>query len=249
MDRMQFLELTLDAPAENLALDEALLDRAETAGRPTETLRIWEPTGPFVVAGRSSRIDDEVDRAACRRRGAPILRRSSGGAAVVAGHGCLMYAVVLSYELRPHLRMIDQAHRFVLDTLLDGIRPLVAGASHCGTSDLAFVGPDGTAWKFSGNSLRCKRTHLLYHGTLLYDFPLELVSACLRHPPRRPDYREDRSHDRFVANLPVDPIDLADALVKSFGADDRLPASDWPLAETQRLAAEKYSQSDWTFAR
>ena len=26
--------------------------------------------------------------------------------------------------------------------------------------------------KFSGNSLRVRRTHLLYHGTLLYDFSL-----------------------------------------------------------------------------
>ena len=36
-------------PYENLALDEALLDEAERAGSPLETLRLWEPLGPMVV--------------------------------------------------------------------------------------------------------------------------------------------------------------------------------------------------------
>ena len=38
--------------------------------------------------------------------------------------------------------------------------------------------------KFSGNSARCRRRWLLYHGTLLYDFPLALVARCLKMPPR-----------------------------------------------------------------
>ena len=38
---MRFLELTLSSPAENLALDEALLLEAE-AGRGGEALRLWE---------------------------------------------------------------------------------------------------------------------------------------------------------------------------------------------------------------
>jgi lipoate---protein ligase len=48
---MQLLELTLDTPAENLALDEALLLATEAAGEPQETLRIWEPRLHFVVLG------------------------------------------------------------------------------------------------------------------------------------------------------------------------------------------------------
>jgi len=53
MGVMRYLDLTLPSPAENLALDEALLEEAEASGRPTETLRLWEPRQPAVVVGRS----------------------------------------------------------------------------------------------------------------------------------------------------------------------------------------------------
>jgi hypothetical protein len=58
----------------------------------------------------------------CRARGIPVLRRASGGATIVTGHGCLMYAVVLAYRGRSHLRDISQAHRFVLDTIAAGLQ-------------------------------------------------------------------------------------------------------------------------------
>ena len=35
-------------------------------------------------------VEVEVDTQACRGRGIPILRRASGGAAIVGGPGCLM---------------------------------------------------------------------------------------------------------------------------------------------------------------
>ena len=45
--------------------------------------------------------------------------------------------------------------------------------------------------------------HLLYHGTVLYDFNLELIDECLTMPPRVPDYRASRDHRDFVTNLPL----------------------------------------------
>ncbi len=58
--------------------------------------------------------------------------------------------------------------------------------------------------KFSGNSLRCKRDHFLYHGTLLYQFPLEQIGELLKMPARQPNYRQGRPHGEFVMNLPLD---------------------------------------------
>jgi lipoate-protein ligase A len=235
---MRYLDLTLPTPAENLALDEALLEEAELAGRPAETLRLWEPPGLMVVVGRSSRIDDEVHREFCLDSGIPILRRPSGGAAVVAGPGCLMYALVLSYELRPEMRMIDRAHRLVLGRIAAALRPLAPGVTCRGTSDLA-IGD----LKFSGNSVRCKRDHLLYHGTLLYDFPLELVDQCLKMPPRQPDYRNGRPHRAFVANLPLPAEGIRRALGTAWEANEAY--SVWPRDATARLAAEEYGNPKW----
>lgn len=280
---MNLLEITLDTPAENLALDEALLLAAEESVRPQETLRLWEPAAPMVVVGRASRVEEEVDVEACRALDIPIFRRSSGGATIITGPGCLMYAVVLGYEHRPHLRMIDQAHRFVLGKLAAGVeqvtRPLRDSKSTSNRSgDLFHVQLSGTSdltldgrMKFSGNSLRCCRTHLLYHGTLLYDFPLEIVERCLRTPPRQPEYRQGRRHEEFVANIDMTRDGLRRAVVAGWRdelavesrtefqvrppnrtdlevrATDHL--DDDVRALTLKLTVEKYNSDQWNHNR
>jgi lipoate-protein ligase A len=238
---MRLLDLTLPTPAENLALDEALLDAADEHPQGFEALRLWEPASPMVVVGRSSRPAAEVHLETCRRMGIPVLRRTSGGAAVVAGPGCLMYALVLGYALRPALRAVDAAHRFVLGRLTGAIRPLVPGIACRGSSDLVLGD-----LKFSGNSVRCKRRHLLYHGTLLYDFPLELIDRCLPVPPRQPEYRRGRPHHEFLTNLPIGAAALGQALAAAWEAGP--PMDDWPRARTARLAAAKYARPEWNEA-
>ena len=81
----------------------------------------------MAVVGRSSYIDVEVHQDACRELGIPILRRISGGATIVTGPGCLMYALVLSYENRPGVQTVAQIHAFVLDTLAKALAPLMPG--------------------------------------------------------------------------------------------------------------------------
>ncbi len=243
---MRYLELTLPTPAENLALDEALLDEAEAADRPVETLRVWESPETVVVVGRSSRLGGEVDPAACRQLGIPVLRRPSGGAAVVLGPGCLMYALVLSHALRRETRRIDAAHRYVLGKTAAALSECVPGVACAGTSDLVLPRGNPSApelLKCSGNSARVKRRHLLYHGTLLYDFPLEQISLCLPMPPRMPDYRAGRRHGRFLVNLPIARETLCSLLRRAWSAEE--PAADWPQARTATLASDKYGQAAW----
>jgi lipoate-protein ligase A len=235
---MRLLDLTLPSPEENVALDEALLEEDDASGGPRETLRFWESDRPLVVIGRSSRIADEVRRDVCDELQVPVLRRTSGGAAVVVGPGCLMYALVLSYSLRPSLRAIDVAHRFALGKIAAALNRLAPGVELRGTSDLV-IGRR----KFSGNSVRCKRDRMLYHGTLLYDFPLEWIARLLKMPPRQPDYREGRGHESFVTNLPLTATAIRQALITAWQATE--PCAEWPQSATARLVAERYSQCEW----
>jgi lipoate-protein ligase A len=239
---MYLLELTLPTPAENLALDEALLEAAEAGELGGEVLRLWEMPQVAVVIGRSSRVADEVDQAAAEAANVPIVRRVSGGASVVVGPGCLMYSVVLRYAGREHLRLIDEAHRHVLGVIRAALRPVAGTVEHLGMCDLAIGGR-----KFSGNALRCKRDHLLYHGTLLYDFDLSLISRLLKMPPRQPAYRDGRSHGGFVMNIAADSATLREALAAGFVADQLL--ADWPVDLTRQLAKDRYSQRSWNFER
>jgi len=249
MRRMRYLDLTLPTAAENLALDEALLEEAEALGQPAETLRVWEPTGLAVVVGRSSKIADEVHVEACLRLGVPILRRTSGGSAVVIGPGCLMYALVLSLQLRPELRAVRLAHRCVLGTLADALGRLVSGVCCRGTSDLAIAEGDPTKnpRKISGNSIRMRHDHLLYHGTLLYDFRLEWADRLLAMPPREPKYRRGRAHGSFLANLPLEAASIRQALKTAWDATEPHPG--WPRDLIARLVAERYAPHTPTLSR
>lgn len=235
---MKLLELTLDTPEANLALDEALLETADEAHEPREVFRIWESPRPLVVLGRASRVAEEVDQANCQAHGVPVLRRCSGGASVVVGPGCLMYAMVLSYRLRPELQQISAAHCFALKLLGDRLRRIVPQIQCQGTSDLTLRGK-----KFSGNSLRVRRTHLLYHGTVLYDFPLGLVSTCLLSPSRQPEYRQGRLHDEFLVNLPAGRWELCQMLVE--GVETAGSLTDWPRLRTEELVEARYRQAAW----
>jgi lipoate---protein ligase len=238
MNSMDYLDLTLPTPAENLALDEALLVEAEAADSTRETLRLWEPQSLAVIVGRSSRVAGEVRTDVCRDQGVPILRRSSGGAAVVIGPGCLMYALVLSLETRPELRVVDEAHRFVLGSLGRALKPLAPEVRCRGISDLV-VGEK----KFSGNSIRMKRDWMLYHGTLLYDFPLDLIERLLTMPPREPVYRSGRPHREFVANLAI-PAEAIRAGLRG-GWEATEPCPDWPRTRTEQLVLDRYSRREW----
>jgi len=241
---MQHLKLTLDSPAENLALDEALLDAAEAREIAGGVLRLWESPEYCVILGRSSKADGEVNLPTCRRTGIPVLRRSSGGGTIVAGPGCLMYAVVLGFETHPHLRAVDLAHRHVLERMAKILGPMLPGISVAGISDLVIQPqPESAASrprKFSGNALRIKRNHFLYHGTLLYDFDMDRLSQLLGSATRQPDYRDERSHTDFVANLPLQREELIEALIEGWDAQHALPS--WPRQRVADLVQSRYAE-------
>jgi lipoate-protein ligase A len=232
---MHFLDLTLPLPEENVALDTALLDACESGELPDEVLRLWEPDQHFVVLGRSSDPTVEVNLAACRRKNIPILRRASGGGTILAGPGCLMYAVVLRHAGIQESRSISRCHEHVLERMvaclapLALLAPLVPGVRSAGTSDLVIQTED-TLKKLSGNALRMKREFFLYHGTLLYNFDLDLVSQILAAPTREPLYRANRAHGEFIANLPTTREQLTEALTTGWQAQE--PLTTWPREQT-----------------
>lgn len=228
-----------DAPEVQLALDEALLLMADD-GELGEVFRTWEFARPTVVIGRSSKVAAEVNRSYCAEHRIPVLRRCSGGAAIAAGPGCLMYSVVLDLRERPGLQKIDAAHRFVMERLLAAVGRQLSGAAFQGTCDLTWGGR-----KFSGNSLRLARHHLLYHGTVLYDADLERVAGCLGVAPRQPDYRRGRSHEAFITNVPLEPARLARDLASLFGVDGREPFGPRFAPRIEQLKRDRYRRPEW----
>jgi len=236
---MQLLDRTFPTPEQNLACDEALLDCAES-GEGGETLRFWEPTTPFVVLGHSNRLTLEVDASACERLGIPILRRCSGGGAVLQGPGCLNYALILRIEAAPTLATVTQTNRFIMDRHRDALSALLREPVEIeGVTDLVIAGR-----KFSGNAQRRKRHFLLFHGTFLLNLDLTLVERALLLPPKQPGYRGNRGHLDFLRNLHVSAAAVKEALGASWQASRPVPST--PIERIERLVHAKYSLPAWT---
>jgi lipoate-protein ligase A len=248
---MQRIIDELNVPNDHLALDESLLLAADE-GAIGEAVRIWEFREPVVVVGRSTRVDDEIRRPFCESRGIPILRRCSGGASVVGGPGCLMYSIVLSLEPPEDsdqrdfdeygaLRKIDVAHAYVMHRVLRALRNQIADAELQGTCDLTWKNR-----KCSGNSLRIARRHLLYHGTILYDFDLSLIAECLKEAPRQPAYRQGRDHESFITNVPMDPRKFGVDLFAIFGAAGETSAESFG-DRIRQLRHQRYDAKAWNY--
>jgi lipoate---protein ligase len=236
---MKYLDLTFDDPASNLACDEALLELFEIEPRADSLLRVWEPTDHFVVLGHSNRLHAEANLSACKTDGVSILRRVSGGGAVVQGPGCLNYSLILN-NVTCRLRTIGDAFHYVLERHRCVIEKLAGvDARIDGISDLTISGR-----KFSGNAQYRKTRFVLVHGTFLLDFDLLLIERYLRMPAQQPGYRRDRPHLEFVANLNVASRLVRDNLKNGWAADEALLHV--PFTRIETLVKERYGREAWS---
>lgn len=267
---MQLLDLTLATPEANLACDEMLLDLCE-GGFCEGVLRFWESPEYFVVLGYANKAATEVDLDACHRLGIPILRRCSGGGAVVQGRGCLNYSLVLRID--GTLQSITQTNCQVMQRNRDALRAMLSMIYEknqiLGTlSPLSPLRGDGEnqnvrspvagnvevrghtdlaldKLKFSGNSQRRRRDFLLFHGSFLLNFDLSLITELLKFPSKEPDYRQGRSHGEFLTNLPLSPLAVKLALQNEWQVATLMTEVLQPRID--QLVAERYSRQEWNF--
>lgn len=221
-------------PAPNLALEEALV----RAGPREALLRIWQNSA-CVVVGRGQRVEREVDLAACRRDGVPVLRRASGGGTVYHDLGNLNVTLVAPGRRRELLRELARL-------LTDAIRELGLEAT-IGERGV-FVGPR----KVSGLAMQVTGTGTLAHATLLVTTRAPLVGAYLAAAPRDPHPLDSRRAPvaPLRAQAPTVDIDSATAAVRRAAAAYDGPLRPRPVRATERhwqarLSHERYDHPSW----
>lgn len=241
---MRWIDHGRAVPAENLALDEALLNRVED-GAEEEVLRFWESPDPFVVLGVSQRWAEHVCEEACLSDGVPALRRCSAGGCVLQGPGCLNFALVMRQDRLPDISSPRRSYRYILERVAAGLRARGLEAVHEGISDLALGGV-----KVSGNAQKRRRRAILHHGTLLYRLDPAGLTRYLLEPADRPPYRGARTHEQFVGVLQLPPAALKEAVRNVFGCcgEPEEPSAE-ALAEMARLVNEKYALDEWNRRR
>jgi len=185
--------------AQNLALDDAMVQTASKTGR--HSLRFWWGGPAAVVAGFSEKIDQVVDAAACRDLGIDVLKRSTGGGSVLQTCGVFNYSLVMPLD---RLLAPRRAFRFGTDLIIAILDSLGLAGNAEGISDVAIGGR-----KISGNAQAQRRKALIVHGTLLVDFDYDLAEKVLTHPMREPEYRQGRRHREFLVCLRELGVDMS----------------------------------------
>ncbi len=212
---MLLKDISLPTPEENILYDEVLLHLAEE-GKAGEVLRFWESQQMFVVLGRIGKVQEDVKIDAVCEDSIPVLRRASGGGTVLQGKGCLNYTLVLSKEHGARMTDLHKSYEYILSSVITALKQLDVEVVFCPISDLALAKNNK---KISGNAQKRARKFILHHGTILYDFDLPKIEQYLHIPKDIPDYRKERSHLDFVANVPLASAAIKEALKGAFRVD------------------------------
>lgn len=233
---MRFLNLSLPLPAENLALDEALLELSEASGE--EILRFWQSDEHFIVLGYSNKARLHADLERCADERVSVLRRVTGGGTVLQGPGCLNFALALKTGSPAH-RSVTATNAYVLERHARALSRLLGKpVERRGETDLTIGGR-----KISGNAQRRRSHAILFHGSFLLGLDLARMERLLPLPPLRPAYRLGRPHAGFVANLGLPAAPVVQALRREWEA--HRPLTVIPLERVKDLVRTKYSDPDW----
>lgn len=258
-----------------MAVDEAIL-QAHAAGEVPPTIRFygWRPAA--VSLGYAQRAAAEIDLDTCRTRSIDVVRRLTGGRAVL--HDAeLTYSVVVS-ESHPGVpATITAAYRWFSGGLLAGLRRLGVDAAMSvpraayghsqrprHASAACFDAPADyeltcEGRKLAGSAQVRKSGIILQHGSLLLSFDAALVASLLRVPD---DTREAMAAMLAARAVSLEEVmgrvpawqELTAALAAGFGEalEAELVPGELTAAEEKMskvLAAEKYGQDSWNLVR
>jgi lipoate-protein ligase A len=256
--------LIVDPPAGgpwNMAVDEALLDAyagSEAPGSPTLRLYGWRPA--CLSLGRTQAARDAHAPGWLRCHGVDLVRRPTGGSAVLHEHE-RTYAVVGALRSPPFGGGVVETYELVagaivralgrlgFETQLVGRKP-GPGVGERQVACFATLSAWEIAWqgrKVVGAAQLRRRGAFLQHGSiLLRSDPERLARALGREAPAGAAFDLGRARGRPIGGEELDGA-LALAFAEAFGT--RLAPSRLTDRERERavsLASWKYASASWT---
>ena len=173
-------------------LDEDLIEKVDKYKE--SICRIWEPIDTVVVLGRANKKEKEVHLERCSKENIAVIKRKTGGGAVVLTPGILVISIAkLVKNCLRILDYFDHINDIIIDCLVcHGVRNLTKK----GTSDVCIEEK-----KILGSSIYSPVGSLFYQASLLVSCSLGTISKYLKHPSREPHYRKGRKHKDFLTTL------------------------------------------------
>lgn len=239
---MIYIETGSTKPFINLAFEEYFLRNLDLGDN---IFMLWQ-NEPTIVVGRFQNTLEEVNQAYTNAHNIHLIRRITGGGAVYHDLGNLCFTFIL-HGITPDMVDVPRFAQPVINALSQFGIP----AEVTGRNDLTIDGK-----KFSGNAMALQKKRLLFHGTLLYDTDLTVLSEALRVAPDKIESKGVKSVRSRVTNIKAyAPTNLKieefkEALKQSFYGEDGhreyIPTED-DLAGIHELTEKKYQSWEWNF--
>jgi lipoate-protein ligase A len=193
----------------NMAIDEAMLScRMKDLVPNTVRLYQWSPS--TVTIGMHQSVTLEVDMPEIERRGFQLVRRISGGGAVLHAEGReITYSVVARTRDLARFTPGRPAVDAVYDIILQAMQRTVAKLSMAATPGIIHCPAlliDGK--KISGNAQCLKGSFVLQHGTILLSVDPDEMYSVLKPP-------EGVTRGRMVRSVKAKVVGLEDVLHRS----------------------------------
>lgn len=239
----------------NMALDEALLERARETGE--TVLRVYTWSAPTLSLGRNQRANGQYDLERATAMGVEFVRRPTGGRAVLHNRE-VTYSVtapVADTTLRDSYEQINR----VLGRALGILGVDVSAAESRERAPL----PDGSpcfevptvgelTWegrKLVGSAQWRETGALLQHGSILIDDDQSLIAQlCLSATPTTPPATLHAALGRSPSSN-----EIAAALVAALEASNDSPAEELTpedrLLDRSRTLEKHYAANGWTWRR
>jgi lipoate-protein ligase A len=234
----------------NMGIDQALL-QLHARGHSPPTLRFYQWHPPAISLGYFQR-QHTFDLAACRSLGIDVVRRPTGGRAVLH-QGDLTYGLIAGiHEGIPSSS--TSAYRLLCAGLLKGFRSLGIEAE-LGRERVKPLQPDvcflrfvigdiiHQGKKFAGNAQMWCTSSLLQHGSIILEPQEEIWGSLLA--------KSSASFDSLRANLEARMTSLQEASGRKIETGEVKAAIKKGMAETLGVAFEpgKLSPEEWALAQ
>ncbi len=253
----------------NMAIDEAVLESV-TKGEAPPTVRFYRWQPPAVSIGYFQKLSKEINVEACKKHGVDIVRRLTGGRAVLHQHE-LTYSVIAPED---HPKVAGT----VLQSYLMISRGLLAGLNNLGVNGQMVDGGverkqgtaacfDAPSWyelvvdnkKLVGSAQTRKNGVLLQHGSILIETDNELLFNLLNFSNEkiRAAARErfGKKATSLVETMGRKPFyhEVCTAFRAGFSAGLDIELIDGELTdfeiERAHQLVDKYSSDDWNYKR
>ena len=241
-NKIRLLETGYKSGPWNMALDEILLLNFINHSTPILRIYGWQPA--CVSIGYFQSMEEEVNVEECKRIGVEVLRRITGGGAVLHE-----FELTYSFITKVYPSNIMESYKLICEPVVMCLNRLGFNAKYAPLNDI--IDNDK---KVSGNAQTRKNNTLLQHGTILLSVDIDKMFSMLKVPSEKikdkmiNDVKArvtgiNRSFEAVARNL-------KESFAEKFGAQiivDNVTTEE--SEQTEKLVVEKYSSYQWNWKR